>query len=97
MAGLITQPKEIKVSHILVTYKYEAEDLERKLQSGESFEKLAQKYSKCSSSKNSGFLGVVLLSRLDEDFTQAALLLKPNEISKPVCTRFGYHLILRLE
>jgi parvulin-like peptidyl-prolyl isomerase len=89
--------KQIDVSHILVSHKYEAEDLEKLLQKGKTFAELAEKYSKCSSAKNAGHLGVVPIVRLDEDFAQAALLLKPKEISKPIRTRFGYHLILRNE
>jgi parvulin-like peptidyl-prolyl isomerase len=91
LAGL----KTLDLSHILVTYKYEAEDLARQLDNGKNFADLAKKYSKCSSSKNSGSLGTISLSRLDEIFAKTALNLKPNEVSKPIQTRFGYHLILR--
>lgn len=88
--------KKIKVSHILVDKEYEAEDILRALQSGKSFEELAVKYSKCPSAKAGGDLGEVAVSRLDEDFTDAALALKIGETSnKPVRTRFGYHLIKR--
>jgi parvulin-like peptidyl-prolyl isomerase len=95
VARLKATTKEINVSHILVNHKHEAEDIERQLQKGKCFGELAQKYSQCSSAKNSGLLGLVAITRLDEDFAQAALLLKTNEISKPVRTRFGFHLILR--
>jgi parvulin-like peptidyl-prolyl isomerase len=86
---------QLDVSHILVTHKYEAEDLEKLLQKGKSFAELALKFSKCPSAKNAGHLGIVSIDRLNEDFVQAALQLKPHEISKPIRTRFGYHLILR--
>jgi parvulin-like peptidyl-prolyl isomerase len=82
--------------HILVQYQYEAEDLIKKLQSGSSFEDLAQKFSKCSSSKKGGDLGLIPLNRLDSTFAEAAELLKPNEMSKPIRTKFGYHLIKRI-
>lgn len=86
---------QIEVSHILVDHKYEAEDLERLLLAGNKFADLAKKYSRCSSAKNGGHLGILPTSRLDEDFAIAALKLKSGEISKPVRTRFGYHVILR--
>ncbi len=85
----------ITVSHILVRHRYEAEDILRKLKEGVLFTELAQKFSICSSNKNSGFLGEVEITRLDPDFAQAALELKPNVVSGIVKTRFGYHLIQR--
>jgi parvulin-like peptidyl-prolyl isomerase len=98
LKGLVvknTDLKKINVSHILVDHKYEAEDLERWLKSGKDFADLARKYSRCSSAKNAGFLGEILLSKCDENFAIAASQLKTGEISKPVRTRFGYHLILK--
>jgi peptidylprolyl isomerase/peptidyl-prolyl cis-trans isomerase C len=84
----------IPVSHILVRHQYEAEDIVGLLRKGASFESLASKYSQCSSSKQGGNLGLVAPDRLDPDFADALLSLKPGEISKPIRTRFGYHLIL---
>ncbi|MFN7729236.1 MAG: peptidylprolyl isomerase [Bdellovibrio sp.] len=91
----MTNPPKIKLSHILVLQKYEAEDLLRKLQERVPFEELAQKYSKCPSSKQGGSLGLVALSRLDDDFVDAAKALKPGEVSPIIRTKFGYHLIRR--
>ena len=89
--------KKINVCHILVDKEYEAQDLLRSLKEGKSFSDLAVKFSKCSSAKSGGNLGQVEVSRLDEDFADAALALKVGEISlKPVRTKFGYHLIMRL-
>lgn len=88
-------------------HKYEAEDLLRRLHSSkkinsknnptgsDEFSVLAQKHSKCSSHKQGGYLGEIELKRLDEDFAEAALLLKTDEISPIVRTRFGYHIIRR--
>jgi peptidylprolyl isomerase/peptidyl-prolyl cis-trans isomerase C len=86
--------KKIKVSHILVDKEFEAQDLLRALREGKSFEHLAIRYSKCSSAKEGGFLGEIAIDRLDENFTEAALKLNLEETSsKPVRTRFGYHII----
>ena len=89
--------KTIHVRHILVSKEYEAQDLLRALNDGKVFEDLAAKYSTCSSAKQGGDLGEVNPNRLDEDFADAALALKVGEVSsKPVRTRFGFHLIKRI-
>lgn len=83
--------------HILVKHEYEAKDLEAKLKDGVDFETLARKFSLCSSAPNGGSLGDLTgkMHRLDDDFREAAERLKIGEISKPVRTKFGYHLIRR--
>lgn len=86
----------LEVAHILVTHRYEAEDLQRRLKAGEDFHHLAQKHSQCSSRVAGGRLGKVAINRLDPDFAEAALSLKDGEMSEVVRTRFGYHLILML-
>lgn len=86
---------KVNVSHLLVEHRHEAEDLERKLQEGAHFEDLARRYSRCASASAGGLLGLVDESRLDPDFREALDLLRPGQISKPVRTRFGYHLIRR--
>lgn len=87
----------MRLRHILVQHEYEARDLERKLDAGEEFSVVAQKFSLCSSRSAGGDLGDLTgkLHRLDETFREAAELLKPGSRSGPVRTKFGYHLILR--
>ena len=85
----------LHVSHILVTYQYEAEDLLKKVKEGVAFEDLAQRYSQCPSRQRGGDLGPIDSRRLDPDFAEAAEGLKVGEISPIVRTRFGYHLIRR--
>jgi peptidyl-prolyl cis-trans isomerase C len=87
----------IRARHILVEQEYEAKDLEKKIQEGEKFEELAKKFSRCPSSKSGGDLGFFKEGQMVEAFEEAAFALKPGEISKPVRTRFGYHLIQRME
>lgn len=87
---------KLHVSHILVTYQYEAEDLLKKLKEGASFADLARKHSLCPSGKQGGDLGLVDSRRLDEDFATAAGQLKTGDISPVVRTRFGYHLIQKI-
>ena len=83
----------MKAKHILVQHKYEAEDLLRKLSQGESFEKLAQDFSICSSAKNGGDLGEFPKGKMIPAFEKALLGLKNGEISGIVRTQFGYHII----
>lgn len=90
------KPQTYRVNHILVKHSYEAEDLLRKLKEGIKFIDLAKKFSICGSAQSGGDLGELKLGQADEDFEDAALKLKVDEISpKPVRTKFGYHLILR--
>jgi len=85
----------VAAKHILVDQEYEALDLLKKLAEGVSFEHLAEKFSKCPSGKNGGDLGEFGKGRMVEAFDAAVFDLKVGEISRPVRTRFGYHLITR--
>ncbi len=84
----------MRIKHILVQHQYEAEDLLRLLKRGQTFHDLAKKFSLCPSGKAGGSLGKVKPSQLDEDFLLATKALAPGEVSPPVRTRFGYHLIM---
>ncbi len=88
---------EIRASHILVAQEYEALDLIKKLEEGKSFAELAEKFSNCPSGKQGGDLGEFGRGRMVPSFEEAAFALGVGEISKPVKTRFGYHLIHRTE
>ena len=86
----------LRLRHILVRHRYEAEDLLRLLAQGRPFAELATKHSQCPSASQGGDLGAMKEGRLDPDFLEAAQGLKTGEISSaPVRTRFGYHLIQR--
>lgn len=87
----------IRAKHILVKHEFEIQDLLRKLREGASFDELARKYSSCPSAPLGGDLGDLTkkLDRLDESFREALEKLKAGEISGPVRSSFGYHLIQR--
>lgn len=85
----------INASHILVEKEYEAEDVIKKLGEGNSFESLAKAYSKCPSSREGGDLGSFGRGQMVKPFEDAAFALQPGEVSKPVRTQFGYHIIKR--
>jgi peptidyl-prolyl cis-trans isomerase C len=88
---------KIKARHILVDQEYEAKDLLKKLEEGEAFEDLAGKFSKCPSGARGGDLGAFSKGRMVPSFEEAAFELEVNQVSVPVRTQFGYHLIQRYE
>ncbi|MER3116715.1 peptidylprolyl isomerase [Bacillus subtilis] len=90
---------QIRASHIVVADKKTAEEVEKKLKKGEKFEDLAKEYSTDSTATNGGELGWISKDneQLDSTFRKAAFKLKTNEVSDPVKTQFGYHIIKKTE
>lgn len=83
-----------KASHILVEKEEEAKDLLKKIKAGEDFSELAKKYSKDpGSAAQGGNLGVFPKGMMVPEFEEVAFSLKSGEISQPVKTQFGYHII----
>lgn len=83
-----------KLRHLLVKTREEAEEIYRQLKKGADFEQLAKEKSTDQESKeNGGDLGLVTWGTMVDPFQQAAWKLKQGEISKPVETVFGWHLI----
>lgn len=94
--------REIRVSHILIPIipgqedkaKKEAEELKKRADSGENFAVLAAKYSQDPGSKNKGGdLGYFSTGSMVKPFEAAAFSVKVNEITGPIKTDFGYHVI----
>jgi peptidyl-prolyl cis-trans isomerase C len=93
-ADKFTIGTKIKASHILVGTEEEAKNVTEKLNKGEKFEKLAKELSKdTGSAPKGGDLGYFGRGQMVPEFEQAALSLKPGEVSAPVKTRFGFHVI----
>ncbi len=85
---------EIKASHILVKTEEEANKLLEEINAGKSFEYLAREESLCPSGKTGGDLGFFGRGMMVKPFEDAAFALKEiGEVSKPVQTQFGWHLI----
>jgi peptidyl-prolyl cis-trans isomerase C len=85
---------EIKARHILVPSEEEAKTITAKLKSGEDFAKLAQEFSKDpGSGKEGGDLGWFTTDRMVPEFGDAASKMKPGQVSDPVKTQFGWHII----
>jgi peptidyl-prolyl cis-trans isomerase C len=85
---------EYHARHILVATKEQAEQVIKKLKSGAKFEELAKAQSTDTGSKNNGGdLGWFTTSRMVKPFSDAVKNLKKGEISPPVQTQYGWHVI----
>jgi parvulin-like peptidyl-prolyl isomerase len=77
-------PKKVQCAHILVKTEKEAEKALQRLTNGEKF-------------ANMGDLGAFGRGKTVKAFEQAAFTLKKGEISPITKTKFGYHIIKRLD
>ena len=84
---------KIRASHILVETEEEAKKLKSEIDKGADFGELAKKYSKCPSGQNGGDLRYFGKGMMVKPFEDAAFALKKGEVSEPVQTQFGWHLI----
>ena len=88
---------KIKCSHILVSKQSEALEIMEKIKSGEKFGKLAKELSIDSgSAKRDGNLGYFTKGMMVKPFEDTAFKLQIGEISEPIKSEFGYHIIKRL-
>ncbi len=81
------------VRHILVKTKVEADKLQAQLEGGANFAVLAKQSSLDPGSKDQGGQLTITRGQTVAPFDKAAFTLKTNELSAPVKTEFGYHLI----
>ena len=86
-------PESREVRHILVKTKAEADDVVAQLKAGGDFAALAKKLSQDPGSKDAGGKLTVRRGETVPAFDKAAFELDVNEISEPVKTEFGYHVI----
>lgn len=89
-------PEKISAQHILVQQEYEIQDIQKKLDDGSSFDQLAKDFSLCGSAEQGGNLGEFSKGMMVAPFEKAAFALEIDQVSEPVKTQFGYHLIKRL-
>lgn len=91
--GVVIMSVEIRASHILVKTEEEAKKLYDEIQNGKDFAQAAQEVSLCPSGQNGGDLGFFGKGMMVKPFEDAAFALEIGEISEPVQTQFGWHLI----
>ena len=98
-------PAEVEARHILIKVasdapaaavekaKLEADRVYKMAVKGDDFASLAKKFSQGPSGKNGGYLGRFSRSEMIKPFANKAFSMKKGEISKPLRTRFGWHII----
>lgn len=87
--------KEVRASHVLVKTEDEAKKLREDINAGKiSFEDAARQISLCPSGHEGGDLGFFKRGVMVKTFEDAAFAMKEiGEVSEPVETQFGWHLI----
>ncbi|HEY4485341.1 MAG TPA: peptidylprolyl isomerase [Nitrospiria bacterium] len=86
--------EELQASHILTAGEPEARRLRDRIRGGEDFRELARLHSLDAQTRNNGgSLGAVRRGRLVPEFERAAFALKSGQVSEPVRTAYGYHII----
>jgi peptidyl-prolyl cis-trans isomerase C len=88
---------EYRASHILVVTEEQAKDLKAQLDGGADFAELAKANSTDGSSAGGGDLGWFGPGMMVKPFEDAVIALQPGQVSVPVQTQFGWHLILLAE
>lgn len=96
-----TQPERVHVRHVLISDDVTSADaiakIQADLEAGVSFDEVAKSRSLCPSAAQGGDLGEVSKGQMVPEFEAAAFALKnPGDLSEPVKTQFGWH-IIRLE
>jgi parvulin-like peptidyl-prolyl isomerase len=90
-------PDKVHCAHILVKTEQEAKAVLECLKKGEKFANIAKEVSLCPSGKRGGDLGIFGRGKMVKEFENAAFALNKGGISSIVKTKFGYHIIKRLE
>lgn len=86
-------PTQVAAEHILVKTAAEAMEIKKEIDNGGSFEYYAMKYSMCPSAKNGGYLGYFERGQMVPEFEKKAFSMNVGEVSSPIRTQFGWHLI----
>jgi len=98
-------PEQVEASHILIpvddtadeqaveTARQKALAVFQRAEEGEDFAKLAKETSQGPSAEDGGYLGKFDRNSMIQPFSDVAFTLKPGQVSEPVRTRFGWHVI----
>lgn len=97
-AEVPTSAEQLHARHILVDSEDKAKEIEDKLKNGANFEELAKAESADTATKDKGGdLGWFPRGKMVTEFDDVAFKLEPNQISDPVKTDYGFHIIQLLE
>lgn len=93
------KPNRIHAAHILVPTEDEAKAIKKRLDAGETFAALAKEKGTDGTKDNGGDLGWVEYNttEMDRTFMTAAITIPVGQVSAPVKTQFGWHLIKAIE
>jgi peptidyl-prolyl cis-trans isomerase C len=87
-------PEKTDTSHILVDSEKECKDIHNKIINNKiTFEEAAKTHSKCPSKDKGGNLGSYSKGQMVPEYEAVAFEMKKEDISEPVKTQFGYHII----
>lgn len=92
-AAKVESEERARARHILVATEEEAKDIAARLAKGEDFEALAKELSLDGSKQYGGDLGYFTAEEMVPAFSEAAFALEVGEVSDPVKTEFGWHVI----
>lgn len=85
---------QVRASHLLVATEEEAKILREEILKGKDFADVAQEVSKCPSGAQGGDLGYFSKGIMVPEFDKIAFELEVGELSEPVQTQFGWHLLI---
>jgi peptidyl-prolyl cis-trans isomerase C len=88
-----TSDEQIAASHILLKTEAEAQAALKEIKQGKDFAEVAKAKSTGPSAPQGGALGTFGRGRMVPAFEEAAFALKVGDVSAPVKTQFGYHII----
>ena len=83
----------VKASHLLVKTEAEALKLKEEIANGKDFAQAAKEVSLCPSGQNGGDLGYFTKGQMVKEFEDTAFSMNVGDVSNPIKTQFGYHLI----
>lgn len=89
----ITPEEEVRARHILVKTEGEAKEIAAELKKGGNFEEIAKAKSIGPSAARGGDLGFFTKDKMVPEFSEVAFKLKKDQVSAPVKTNFGWHII----
>ena len=84
---------QVRASHILVKTANEAKEIKKEIDNGGDFEYYARLYSLCPTGQNGGDLGYFGRGQMVPEFERKAFSLPVGQVSDPVFSPFGWHLI----
>ncbi len=92
-APKVKASERVRARHVLVASEKEARDVIARLGKGEKFEDIAKKVSLDGSKDYGGDLGYFSAEEMVAEFSKAAFALKVGELSTPIKTDYGWHVI----